>query len=450
MNKTDAALQTIPGTLPALGEPLEGCVYSARCPCRSRCASSREPDSLPWPGDAGTKGPGGGRGHAARPRRLLAAPRQAAWATATATCAATSAPRGPRCRIPPRCWPPAWRRGADESDVLAIDNVVRTFKDGRKQLTAVADVSLGLQKGETFGLVGESGSGKTTLAKCVTGLLAPDSGTITFEGGVLQGHGREAARRTPCAPSRWSSRTRTRRSTRPGARARSSRAPCASWAAPRRLRARQGRQALRRRARRAAVPVPAADRALRRPEAARRDRPRVRRRPAPGHLRRAGVGARRLRAGEHPQPARRAADQGAGLLRVHQPRSRRGALHLRSHRSHVPRGAHRGRRRGGGLQPAAPPLHGGAPQLDPASSTSRSTQQRVAAARLHAEPDRAAVRLPLPHALSPRSSATSASSRSRRSGAGNGHTYKCHIPPDELRRAAAEGRAPEPETAPTA
>ena len=70
--------------------------------------------------------------------------------------------------------------------MLEIDDVVRTFKDGRKKLTAVADVSLDLRKGETFGLVGESGSGKTTLAKCVTGLLAPDSGTITFEGGVLR------------------------------------------------------------------------------------------------------------------------------------------------------------------------------------------------------------------------------------------------------------------------
>ena len=70
--------------------------------------------------------------------------------------------------------------------MLVIDDVVRTFKDGRKQLTAVADVSLSLRKGETFGLVGESGSGKTTLAKCVTGLIPPDSGTITFEGGVLK------------------------------------------------------------------------------------------------------------------------------------------------------------------------------------------------------------------------------------------------------------------------
>ena len=72
-----------------------------------------------------------------------------------------------------------------EGDVLQIGDVNRTFKDGRKRLTAVHDVSLQLKRGETFGLVGESGSGKTTLAKCVTGLIAADSGTMEFEGKTL-------------------------------------------------------------------------------------------------------------------------------------------------------------------------------------------------------------------------------------------------------------------------
>jgi peptide/nickel transport system ATP-binding protein len=77
-------------------------------------------------------------------------------------------------------------RGADAGDVLEIGDMSRTFKDGRKRLTAVNEVSLSLRRGETFGLVGESGSGKTTLARCVTGLIAPDTGTVTFEGKQLK------------------------------------------------------------------------------------------------------------------------------------------------------------------------------------------------------------------------------------------------------------------------
>jgi len=52
----------------------------------------------------------------------------------------------------------------------------------RQVLTAAADVSLEIGKGETFALVGESGSGKSTIAKMVVGLLAPSGGTIRFDG----------------------------------------------------------------------------------------------------------------------------------------------------------------------------------------------------------------------------------------------------------------------------
>ena len=50
---------------------------------------------------------------------------------------------------------------------------------------ASLDVSLEVERGETRGLVGESGSGKTTLARCITGLLAADSGKLLFEDRVL-------------------------------------------------------------------------------------------------------------------------------------------------------------------------------------------------------------------------------------------------------------------------
>ncbi|MEZ5751742.1 MAG: ABC transporter ATP-binding protein [Paracoccaceae bacterium] len=55
-------------------------------------------------------------------------------------------------------------------------------REERQFLTATADVSLEIAKGETFALVGESGSGKSTIAKMIAGLLPPSAGRITFDG----------------------------------------------------------------------------------------------------------------------------------------------------------------------------------------------------------------------------------------------------------------------------
>jgi len=62
---------------------------------------------------------------------------------------------------------------------FAITGGVFRRKVGEVQ--AVDDVSLGINKGECFGLVGESGCGKTTFGKTVIRLLKPTAGHIYFE-----------------------------------------------------------------------------------------------------------------------------------------------------------------------------------------------------------------------------------------------------------------------------
>lgn len=65
-------------------------------------------------------------------------------------------------------------------NMITLDHVTKSFAPNR--ISAVNDVSLQVEDGETLVLLGSSGSGKTTLMKMINRLIEPTSGTIKIDG----------------------------------------------------------------------------------------------------------------------------------------------------------------------------------------------------------------------------------------------------------------------------
>jgi peptide/nickel transport system ATP-binding protein len=66
---------------------------------------------------------------------------------------------------------------------------------GSRSVRALDDVSLAVNRGETFGLVGESGCGKSTLGRLLLQLDSPSKGEVRFEGRTVLGLGRGERKR---------------------------------------------------------------------------------------------------------------------------------------------------------------------------------------------------------------------------------------------------------------
>ncbi len=66
--------------------------------------------------------------------------------------------------------------------MLTIEHLAKSFSGVR----ALTDASLEVRAGEIHALVGENGAGKSTLVRIVTGALAPDAGTIVYDGQPIE------------------------------------------------------------------------------------------------------------------------------------------------------------------------------------------------------------------------------------------------------------------------
>ncbi|QGZ65460.1 ABC transporter ATP-binding protein [Paraburkholderia acidisoli] len=86
----------------------------------------------------------------------------------------------------------------DKPAILNVHAVSKTYRSRVRRAVrtaALRDVSFALARGSTLGIVGESGSGKSTLARTLMGLLAPDAGSIDYDGDDLAQRAKSSAQR---------------------------------------------------------------------------------------------------------------------------------------------------------------------------------------------------------------------------------------------------------------
>jgi ABC-2 type transport system ATP-binding protein len=64
------------------------------------------------------------------------------------------------------------------AEVVTVQHLVKRYGN----VLAVNDVSFSIREGEIFGIIGPNGAGKTTSVECISGLRAPDAGSISVYG----------------------------------------------------------------------------------------------------------------------------------------------------------------------------------------------------------------------------------------------------------------------------
>ena len=166
--ETREKLYSIPGLPPDLVHPPSGCRFAPRCRyVQDRCRAEEPPLAGENPGHKfACFFPVG----EAEKQGLPTLPDESHRAPAQPTPGNGAAP--------------------DADELLLVEHLVKDFPVTRGAImqrrvgfvSAVADVSFEVPRGQTFGLVGESGCGKTTIGRLIVGLEKPTQGSIKIEG----------------------------------------------------------------------------------------------------------------------------------------------------------------------------------------------------------------------------------------------------------------------------
>jgi peptide/nickel transport system ATP-binding protein len=174
-----SVLATIPGSLPAPGAVIEGCIFAERCGLADERCRTEAPPMYEI---------GGGRGSRCHYHERAE----------TVPVVVVDDPDAPADGETGRLgWEPVVDDAGPRLDgdgprsgepLVTVRGASKTFHAGGQTVRGLLGVDLDIHAGETVGLVGESGSGKTTLARLLMGLSAPDEGTtIQLDGHDLAG-----------------------------------------------------------------------------------------------------------------------------------------------------------------------------------------------------------------------------------------------------------------------
>ena len=68
---------------------------------------------------------------------------------------------------------------------IELNKLSKSYANGKSELLVLNDVSLEVKDGEFLAICGRSGIGKSTLLRIVAGLIAPTSGWVKIEGGLV-------------------------------------------------------------------------------------------------------------------------------------------------------------------------------------------------------------------------------------------------------------------------
>ncbi|WP_320936749.1 ABC transporter ATP-binding protein [Enterocloster lavalensis] len=77
-------------------------------------------------------------------------------------------------------------------EFLKVENLCKVYGKGESRVTALAHVSLTIEKGEFTAIIGTSGSGKSTLLHIIGGVDVPTSGAVYLDGQDVYAQNNEA------------------------------------------------------------------------------------------------------------------------------------------------------------------------------------------------------------------------------------------------------------------